>query len=166
MLRHIVLAAGLILMPAIASAQEFSGAWVRDGQRSEIVPSSMYWTVRGVDAGGGRGPDTQFVIEIDHSGETLQITDPSRPLRVYSLDGREHTVPADTGIMNATIRASVQGDAVVVERSQPYSGLPGSVTLDTTEYWTLAPDGNTLVLTTVRETPARRITYTEVFNRR
>lgn len=166
MLRHIVLALGLILSPALASAQDFNGTWVRDGARSDVIPNSMYWTVRGVDSGGTRGPDTQFVIEIDHSEGALKITDPTRPLRTYILDGMAHSVPADTGVTTATITASVQGDAVVVERSQPYSGLPGSVTLETQEHWTLGSDGNTLVLTTVRETPARRFSYTEVFSRR
>ena len=166
MLRHIMIAAGLLLTSAAATAQGLTGTWIRDGARSDVIPDSMYYTVRGVVTGGTRGPATNHMIEISQNSVTMQVTDPTRPLRVYPLDGQPHTVPADTGIVDATITASVQGDAVVVKRSQTYSGLPGSATLATTEYWTLAPDRNSLVLTTIRETPARRFTYNEVYNRR
>lgn len=165
MLRHIIIAAGLLLAPVSAVAQDLSGTWVRDGARSDVVPDSMYWTVRGVVTGGTRGPTSNHVIVIAQDAATMQVTDPARPLRVYPLDGQAHTVPADTGVSQAVIKASVQGDAVVVERSQTYSGLPGSATLETTEYWTLAPDGNSLVLTTIRQTPAMRVTYNEVYTR-
>ncbi len=165
MLRHLIIAAGLLLAPVAAFAQDLSGTWVRDGARSDVVPDSMYWTVRGVVTGGTRGPTSNHTIQITQDAGTMQIIDPARPLRVYPLDGQPHVVPADTGIVDATVTASVQGDAVVVQRAQTYSGLPGSATLATTEYWTLAPDGNSLVLTTIRETPARRVTYNEVYNR-
>jgi hypothetical protein len=165
MLRHIIIAAGLLLAPVSAFAQDLTGTWVRDGTRSETVPDSMYWTVRGVVTGGTRGPTSNHTIEIRQDATTMQVTDSARPLRVYTLDGQARTVRADTGVTDATIKASRLGDAVVVERSQTYSGLPGSATLETTEYWTLAADGNSLVLTTIRQTPARRITYNEVYSR-
>ena len=132
MLRHIIIAAGLLLAPVAVMAQDLTGTWVRDGARSDVIPDSMYDTVRGVVTGGTRGPETTHTIEIRQDSVTMQVTDPARPLRVYPLDGRPHTVPADTGIVNATITASVQGAAVVVKRSQTYSGLPGSATLATT----------------------------------
>jgi hypothetical protein len=165
MFRHFIIAAALLFAPVTAYAQDLTGTWVRDGARSDVVPDSMYWTVRGVVTGGTRGATSNHTIEIRQSAGSMQITDQARPLRVYQLDGQQHTVPADTGIVDATIKASVQGDAVVVERSQTYSGLPGSATLNTTEYWTLGADGNSLVLTTIRETPARRVTYNEVYTR-
>lgn len=166
MLRHMIIAAGLLLTPVAVMAQDLTGTWVRDGARSDVIPDSMYYTVRGVVTSGTRGPATNHIIEIRQDSATMQVTDPARPLRVYPLNGRPQTVPADTGIVNATITASVKGDTVVVQRSQTYSGLPGSAALATTEYWTVAPDGNSLVLTTIRETPARRFTYKEVYNRR
>lgn len=166
MLRQIIIAAGLLLTPLEVMAKDLSGTWARDGARSDVIPDSMYFTVRGVVTGGTRGPTTNHTIEIRQDSVTMQVADPARPLRVYPLDGKRHIVPADTGIVDATITASVRGDAVVVQRSQTYSGLPGSATLVTTEYWTLAPDGNSLVLKTIRETPARRFTYNEVYSRR
>lgn len=165
MFRHFIIATGLLLAPVSAFAQDLTGTWVRDGARSETVPDSMYWTVRGVVTGGTRGPTSNHTITIAQDATTMQITDPARPLRVYTLDGQARTVPADTGVTDATITASRQGDAVVVQRSQTYSGLPGSATLATIEYWTLAADGNSFVLTTIRETPARRITYNEIYAR-
>lgn len=167
MLRYIIMTAGLALLPAMAAAADLSGVWVRDGARSDVVPSSMYWLTRGVDAGGVRGPNSPpVVIEVNQSAENLQVSDPARPLRVYPLDGRPHVVPTDTRVTSATVTASVQGDAIMVETTQPYAGLPGNVTLNVQETWRLGPDGDTLTVTTVQDTPAKQVTYTEVYNRR
>jgi hypothetical protein len=162
-----ILAAGLALLPAMASAADLSGVWVRDRARSDVVPSSMYWLTRGVDAGGTRGPEGQpVVIEVTHSATTLQVADPARPLRVYALDGQPHTVLADTRVTNAMVTATTQGETVVVSATQPYAGLPGNVTLNVQETWQVSADGKSLTVVTVRDTPAKRLTYTEVYNRR
>jgi hypothetical protein len=166
MLRTILMTAGLALLPAVAFAADLSGTWVRDGARSDVVPSAMYWLVRDVEAGNTRGPTSQpVVIEVKQTADTLEVTDPAEPLRVYRLDGQVRTVPADTGVTSATVRASEEGETVVVETAQSYSGLPGGAPLSVRKTWRLAEDG-TLTVVTVRTTPATSLTYTEVYNRR
>lgn len=165
MIRHIIIAAGLMLAPTATFAKDLTGTWVRDGARSDVVPDSMYWTVRDVVTGGTRGPTSNHVIVIAQDASTMRVTDSTRPLRIYQLDGQDRTVAADTGVTRAVIKASQQGDVVVVKRTQTYSGLPGSATLETTENWALAPDGKSLTLTTIRQTPAMRVTYNEVYIR-
>jgi hypothetical protein len=166
MLRIIATALSLALLPAMASAADLTGAWVRDNAHSDTVPSSMYWLTRGVDAGGTRGPEGQaVVIELEQTATGLKVRDPARPERNYVLDGAARTVPADTGGTEASVTATKVGDAVVVRTRQPYAGLPGNVEVTVEETWTPAADGQSVTLTTVRETPARRHTYTETFKR-
>jgi hypothetical protein len=156
-----------LLVPAMAFAQpDFSGAWVRDGARSDVVPNTMYWLTRGVEAGGGRGRSSQTVIEVEQSAGRMRVTEPARPLRTLMLDGKPHTVPTDTGIQMATVVASVQGDTLTISTTQPFGGMPGNATLTITETWSLSPDGKVLTVRTERDTPALRQSFREHYDRR
>lgn len=156
-----------VLLPVMAFAEpDFSGTWVRDGAKSDVVPNTMYWLTRGVDAGGGRGRNAQTAIEVQHSAGRMQVTDPARPLRTLMLDGKPHTVPTDTGIQTANVVATVRGDTLTVETTQPFGGMPGNATLKITETWSLSPDGKVLTVRTERELPALRQTFNEIYNRR
>ena len=156
-----------VLVPAIAFAEpDFSGTWVRDGAKSDVVPNTMYWLTRGVEAGGGRGRTTQTVIEVQQTAGRMQVADPARPPRTLMLDGKPHTVPTDTGIQMATVVATVQGDTVTVSTTQPFGGMPGNATLRITETWSLSPDGKVLTVRTERDLPALRQSFNEVYNRR
>lgn len=156
-----------LLVPAMAFAEpDFNGAWVRDGAKSDVVPNTMYWLTRGVDAGGGRGRNAQPVIDVQQSAERIQVTDPARPVRTLVLDGKPHTVPTDTGIQTASVVATMKGDVLSVSTTQPFGGMPGNATLIITETWSLSPDGKVLTIKTERELPASRQSFSEVFNRR
>ena len=118
-----------LLVPAMAFAEpDFSGAWVRDAAKSDVVPNTMYWLTRGVEAGGGRGRNSQTVIEVQQSAGRMQVTEPTRPLRTLILDGKPHAVPTDTGIQMATVVATVQGETLTVSTTQPFGGMPGNAT--------------------------------------
>jgi len=156
-----------VLVPAMAFAEpDFSGAWVRDGARSDVVPNTMYWLTRGVDAGGGRGRNTQTVVEVQQSAGRMRVADPARPPRMLILDGKPHAVPTDTGIQMATVVATMQGETLTVSTTQPFGGMPGNVSLKITETWSLSPDGKVLTVRTERELPASRQSFNEVYNRR
>jgi len=156
-----------ILLPAMAFAEpDFSGTWIRDGAKSDVVPNTMYWLTRGVEAGGGRGRNTQTVIEVQQGTGRIQVTDPARPPRTLMLDGKPHAVPTDTGMQMATVVATMQGDTLTVSTSQPFGGMPGNATLKISETWSLSPDGKVLTIKTERELPALRQTFNEVYNRR
>ena len=157
----------IVLVPMMAlAAPEFSGTWVRDGAKSDVVPNTMYWLTRGVDAGGGRGRNNQTVIEVQQSAGRLQVTDPARPLRTLMLDGKPHSVPTDTGMQMATVVATTQGDTLIISTTQPFGGMPGNLTLKVTETWSLSGDGKVLTVKTERDTPALRQSFSEVYNRR
>ena len=145
---------------------DFSGAWVRDGAKSDVVPNTMYWLTRGVDAGGGRGRNSQSVIEVQQGAGRMQVADPARPPRTLLLDGKPHAVPTDTGIQMATVVATQQADSLIVSTRQPFGGMPGNATLTITETWSLSPDGKVLTIKTERELPALRQSFSEIYNRR
>jgi len=156
-----------VLVPAMAFAEpDFSGAWVRDAARSDVVPNTMYWLTRGVEAGGGRGRNAQTVIDVQHSAGRMRVTEPTRPLRTLIVDGKPHAVPTDTGIQMATVVATVQGDTLTVSTTQPFGGMPGNVSLKITETWSISPDGKVLTIRTERETPALRQSFSEFYERR
>jgi hypothetical protein len=144
----------------------FTGTWVRDGAKSDIVPNTMYWLTRGVDAGGGRGRNTQTVIEVQQSADRIQITEPARPPRTVLLDGKPHTARTDTGIQTATVTATLQGDTLAISTTQPFGGMPGNAMLTVTETWSLSPDRNLLTVRTERLLPALRQAFTEIYTRR
>ena len=145
---------------------DFSGTWARDSAKSDVVPNTMYWLTRGVDAGGGRGRNSQTVIEIQQSAGRMQVADPARPPRTLMLDAKPHAVPTDTGIQTANVVATVRGDTLTIETRQPFGGMPGNATLKITETWSLSPDGKVLTVRTERELPASRQSFNEVYNRR
>ena len=144
----------------------FSGTWVRDGAKSDVVPNTMYWLTRGVEAGGGRGRNTQLVVEIQQAAGRIEITDPARPPRTLWLDGKPHSVPTDTGLQTSTVTAKVMGETLTVSTAQPFGGMPGNSMLNVTETWSVSPDGQVLTVRTERELPALRQTFTEIFNRK
>jgi hypothetical protein len=156
-----------LLLPVMAFAEpDFSGTWVRDGAKSDVVPNTMYWLTRGVDPGGGRGRNNQTVIEVLQSAGRMQITDPARPLRTLTLDGKPHSMPTDSGMQTATVISTLQGDTLIVSTTQPFGGMAGNLTLKITETWSLSADGKLLTVRTERDTPALRQSFSEQYDRR
>ena len=145
---------------------DFSGTWVRDSAKSDVVPNTMYWLTRGVDAGGGRGRNNQTVIEVQQSAARIQVTDPARAVRTLVLDGKPHDVPTDTGIQKATVVATMQGETLVVSTTQPFGGMPGNMTVKITEMWSLSGDSKVLTVRTERDGPSLRQSFNELYNRR
>jgi hypothetical protein len=166
-MKTLLLTMAVTLLPSMSLAEpNFSGTWVRDSAKSDVVPNTMYWLTRGVEAGGGRGRNTQLVVEIQQTAGRIEITDPARPLRTLWLDGKPHSVPTDTGLQASTVIATVMGETLTVSTTQPFGGMPGNSTLSITETWSVSPDGKVLTVKTERALPALRQTFTEIFNRK
>lgn len=166
-MKRFLLTMAVVLVPVMSFAQpSFSGTWVRDGAKSDVVPNTMYWLTRGVDAGGARGRNTQLVIEIQLAAGRIEIADPARNLRTLWPDGKPRSVPTDTGLQTATVTAKVLGDTLTVSSTQPFGGMPGNSILQVTETWSVSPDGKVLTIKTERELPASRQEFTEIFNRK
>jgi hypothetical protein len=157
---------GMMLLPTVAlAAPDFAGSWLRDNAKSDPAPNTMYWMTRGATTmGGGRG-NAQVILNIQQDAKALQVDDAQSAPRNYILDGKPHSRPTDTGIQKAEVTANLQTDALIIETTQPFGGMPGNATLTVKEVWSLSPDGKTLTVTATRDLPARQQTYKQVYIR-
>jgi hypothetical protein len=171
------------MLPAAFRVTDFSGSWLRDNAKSDPAPNFMYWltSMGGPMGGGARGPGgpggpwgpggpggntgpTAMVVQ--QSGESLWVTAPhTGVISKYSLNGKPFTVTMDTGVQKATVRASLQGETLVLETTEPFGGMPGNVTLQIKQVWSLSPDGKVLTISTTRTVPALEKNLKEVYTR-
>jgi hypothetical protein len=152
MKKFIVMALVASVLPALAMAADFSGTYTRDAKASTPTSYPVYWITRDPPAPGGFGGQAQIVLK--QTPAALQITDPARAIRNIPLDGKPHVGKHETGLVDETVTAAVQGDTIVVTTVAPYSGLPGSIVTPVKATWSLSPDGKTLTVTSVTSTPA------------
>ena len=159
---------GMILLPtlAMAATPDFNGSWVRNSASSDPLPNQMYWMTRaGNEMGGGGGRRVpEVILNVHEDGKSLNVAESNQNLRKYTVDGAPRTRTTDTGIQNAVDTATLQGDNLVIETSEPYGGMPGNATLKIKQVWSLSADGKTLTVVTTRDVPARLQTYKEVYN--
>jgi hypothetical protein len=178
MRRQILMALGIAVfgLPVLAMASpDFSGSWVQDSAKSERVPDPM-WLTRATPAGrggggraggpGGRGNAPEATLTVQQDAHSMQITDGAGSIRKYALDNKPVTHLTETQMVKATVTASLQGETVVIGTTRPFGGMPGNVTLDVKEVWSLSPDGRTLTITTTHASPATIKTYKQVYNRK
>jgi hypothetical protein len=177
MKRDVLMVLGMALfgLPVLAMADtNFSGSWFQDNAKSDRVPEPVWLTraTAGGRGGGGRGGgpggrgNAEVVMTVQQDVNSLQVTGPQGATRKYTLDGRPHTSATETGIEKAAVTAKLQGDMLVIGTTRPYGGMPGNVTLQVKEVWSLSPDGKTLTITTTHTSPAVEKIFKQVFNRK
>ena len=157
-------------------APNFSGSWVRDNASSDPAPTTLWLTraapARGGGGGGGRGPGGgrgnagPMPMIVQQDAGSLQVTEPQGGMHKYTLDGKPHNSITETDMGKAVVTASLQGDTVVIGTTRPYGGMPGNVTLQVKEVWSLSPDGKILTITTTDTSPAVEKTSKQVYNRK
>jgi hypothetical protein len=157
-----LVAAGMALIPGAALAADFSGTWVRDTPQSTPSGYPVYWLTRTTQQGGGNGP---VILRVTQTATTVEANDGIRPRRNYVLDGKPHAVRTDSMMARATVTSAMAGENLSVATEGPYGGMPGNVTTRETQTWTLSPDGKVLTIDLVRESPAARQTFREVYKR-
>ena len=163
-MKKTLLMIGLMLLPTVAmAAPAFTGTWLRNSSKSDPDPYPLYWITR--PGPGFHGRAFKYLMYVSQKGDTLQVTDPEHPVRNYTLDGKPHSRTTDNMMAKAVIIANVQGNDLVIDTTQPYGSMPGNVTLQQKEVWSLSPDGKTLTITITRQSPARTKTLKEVFDR-
>lgn len=155
---------GIALLPMMATAADFNGAWVRDAAQTKAVPYPNYWRTRAPLSTGGGG-NNAYVMNVQQTGESVQVSDPQHPQRIYALDGKPRVAPTDTGLAKVTTTATMNGETLSIATVQPYGGMPGNVPMRASETWALSPDGKVLTVTTVRDLPAQKQNFTEVYTR-
>jgi hypothetical protein len=177
MKRPVLMVLGMALLgwPLVAmAATNFSGSWVQDNSKSDRVPEPV-WLTRapaGGRGGGGRGGgpggrgNAEVVLNVQQDANSVQVTGPQGATRKYTLDGKPYTGATETGIEKAAVTANLQGDSLVIGTTRPYGGMPGNVTLQVKEVWSLSSDGKTLTITTTHTSPAAEKTFRQVFNRK
>jgi len=177
MKRHVLMGLGMALfgLPLLAlAAPDFSGSWVQDTAKSERVPEPL-WLTRAQPGGrgggraggpGGRGNAAEVVMTVQQDANSLQVTNPQGAIHKYTLDGKPSTRVTETEMAKAAVAANLQGDTLVIGTTRPYGGMPGNVTLQVKEVWSLSPDGKILTVTTTHTTPAVEKTFKQVYNRK
>src|SRR5689334_10937160 len=169
MKKHL-LTLGMLLLPtlAMAATPDFNGSWVLS-PGSDSVPNQMYWVTRAAPAGrgggGGREGASQVTMTVRQDAKSLEVAESNAIARKYTLDGKPHTRPTDTGIQKAEDTAHLQDDSLVIDTTQPFGGMPGNVVLKIKEVWSLSPDGKTLTVVTTRDIPARHQTFKQVYTK-
>lgn len=160
---------GLAMLPLAACAQQpdFSGTWVANAEESEPAVDTDYWFGRLPQEVPGQ-PD----LKVEQDGNTVSVYEEARVLArydypaVYVADGQAHEVTdSGTGLAQITITTSWDGNDLVIESVKPWGSMPGNITLNSREVWTLSADGNKLSITTTHSSPAKVISYTRVYDR-
>lgn len=161
-----MVAAALAFLPAAAiAAPDFSGTWARDRAASDPDPYPIYRLARPPQGAENAGaPDG--TLNVKQAGGKLETYDINRPGRSYMLDGKPHMMATDTGMQQANVTATLRDDGLLIAATQPYGGMPGNIGATVTESWTLSPDGKTLTITTVRDTPAEKRTVKSVYTKK
>jgi hypothetical protein len=174
MKKHILIVLGIVflgLMVLAMAAPDFSGSWVRDNAKSDPVPDPIMLNRPTTPAGGGGGRgggrgNAEAVMTVQQEGTSLLVTSPQGAVSKYTVDGKPYTRTTETLIEKAVVTAGLQGDTLVIATAQPYGGMPGNVTLQMKEVWSLSPDGKTLTITTTRTIPAVEKIYKQVYNKK
>ena len=86
--------------------------------------------------------------------------------RKYTLNGKATTQKTETFMGQAAVTAKMEGDNFVIATSRPYGGMPGNVTLQISEVWSLSADGKVLTITTRHDSPAVKKLFTQTYNRK
>lgn len=158
-------------LPLLAMAADFSGSWVQD-PKSDRVPEPMWLTRVTPNARGGRGGgpggrgSAADGMTVKQDAGSIQINDVMGGVRKYSLDGKAATQKTETFMGQAAVTAKMEGDNFVIATSRPYGGMPGNVTLQISEVWSLSADGKVLTITTTHDSPAVKKVYKQTYNRR
>ena len=161
----VALAAALVV-PAFVYAQakaDLSGTWTFDEAKSD--PAGGPGGGGGGRGGGGRmggGTPSQLVIKQTATELTVERTLPNgAETAVYKLDG---SVSANkTAMGQSTMKASWEGNNLVLAGKQAVSTQQGDFEIDTKEVYSVA--GTVLTVTTTRTTPRGENTRKLVFNK-
>jgi hypothetical protein len=159
---------GLAMLPLAACAQsDFGGTWVANPGESEPGVDTDYWFGRLSPEVPGQ-PD----LKVEQDGNTISVYEEARVLArydypaVYVADGKAHEVTdSGTGLAKISITTNWDGDDLVIDSVKPWGSMPGNITLNSREVWKLSADGKKLSITTTQSSPAKVITYTQVYDR-
>ncbi len=186
---------GLLLgsMFLVANTQiDFSGTWTLDPSRSELAPPmgrggpgrmggdrgrmSTGGARRGGEMPGGRGmrrgPAGEMALVITQTEGFLTIVrttgegEQARKTELnFNLGGMESTNPAPMGNGLITSIAELKNNVLTIRNRHTVSTPEGDAEMHSREEFSLADNGDTLIIKTTRNTPMGEQTFTEVYIR-
>jgi hypothetical protein len=146
----------LVCSLALAAPQgkvNFSGTWILDKSQSDIQQ------LTGLRSGAGHGQDASLSMMIEQQGTTLKVTrtlkaDGAEKIEthIYKTDG---TPTTNTGFRGESVvtEATWDGDKLVVHSIRTVKVLIKEVKVQSKAIWTLSPDGTTLTISAIFESP-------------
>jgi hypothetical protein len=156
----------VLCTPLAYGAADFSGTWVLDMDKSELMRMG-----RG-RGGGGQGAGLQITLKIAQEENMLKIHritmrgggEQSSELK-YSLDGAENTNPAAMGRGEYKAKATWDGEKLIIEGIQTMSTQRGDMEIPTKEVYSLSADGKVLTIETTRSTRRGDMKGKQVYNK-
>jgi hypothetical protein len=146
----VVLALAVVTLAFAQAKPDFSGTWTLDAARSDQMGGP------GGGGGGGRGPGGPIVLK-QSAGELVRETTrgEQKMTSTYKLDGTEST--NQMGPMTAKSTAKWDGNKLVIKtvRDTPNG------TMETTETFSLSPDGKELTIVNSSQRGERKMVYTK-----
>jgi hypothetical protein len=140
----------------LAAAQgkvNFSGTWILDKSQSDTQQ------LRGLHGGAGNRQEAGLLMAIEQQGTTLKITrtlkadgEKRTETHVYKTDG---TPTTNTGFRGESVvtEAAWDGDKLVVHSIRTMKALIKEVRVQSKAMWSLSPDGTTLTIDAIIESP-------------
>ena len=122
--------------------------------------------------GGGPGPNAGLTLVLQQTADALTVAritgtgDTERSFEQhFALNGTESTNPAPMGRGSITSTVQLTNDEVVIQNTQKGSGPNGEMEMHTKEEFSLADDGQTLVVKTTRSTPMGDLSSKQVYTK-
>lgn len=140
------------ILPALAGAQtpDISGKWVLKKDRSIIPQSGGGGRMRGGGGGGVASLTIQMTITVEEDTMTIARVDEGprgdreRYTEIFTTDGEPTTIETRSG--ETTIKAEWKRNSLIVERSQTREMRDRSMTITTTETYTMNEDGTWMMV--------------------
>jgi len=142
------------VIPALVQAQtpDLSGRWTLRKERSIIQQGGAGGGGGRMGGGGGGAAGLTIQMTITQEADTLTIAkvdegprgDRTRYTEVFTTDGQPNRIETDAGEM--TIKAEWKRNSLIVERSRTMEMRGRSMTMTTTETFTMQEDGTWLMV--------------------
>jgi hypothetical protein len=157
---------------AQGSKTNFTGSWAFDADKSQAVQPAAQTQPQGQGQGQrGGGMAADFVAKQDANLLTVERTRTNREGEVtttvtkYTLDGKESVNSTARGDSKSVATWSSDGKTLTIKTSRTMDMNGESVTMNSTEVWTLT-DSKTLAITTTMATPNGERKSTAVYNKK
>ncbi len=166
-MRKVLFVLALIMAVMVVNAQagktNFTGTWTLNKEKSTQPQGDQGGGMR---MGGGNFVATQeanlLTVERTRTGQDGQ---PTTMTMKYTLDGKESINTSPRGDSKSVAKWSADGKSLTIETSRSMDMNGQSMTMKSTEIWTLT-DTNTLTVASTRQGPNGEVKATMVYDKK